>query len=74
MTRFREEGVRIHRHDNTDSDVLGLGYTSHSVTAHCLAAKPNFMSMVRVTDTTTGVTGYALLDMLRDVPEGLPGC
>ncbi|WP_017569736.1 hypothetical protein [Nocardiopsis halotolerans] len=62
---FRVEGARIYRHADFDSDVLGLGYTSHSVNVHCMVPRPDFLSMYHMTNTTTGVTGYVATAHIR---------
>ncbi|GAA4530509.1 hypothetical protein [Amycolatopsis samaneae] len=55
--RFDGDGVRIHEAPNDGSKTLGLGYRNHAVTLYCTTnTAPAFG---RITDLTTGVTGYA---------------
>ncbi|MBC9730394.1 hypothetical protein [Streptomyces sp. TRM68367] len=57
--RSRRGGDHPDRHDGdggTNHPVNGLGYRSHSVTKHCFVGYD--VQWTRITDNTTGVSGY----------------
>ncbi|MFD7365428.1 hypothetical protein ACFV4I_04135 [Nocardiopsis alba] len=69
---FTAEGVRIYRHADFQSDVLGLGYPSHSVNVRCVVYRQYYMSMYYLTNNSTGVTGWVPTEYVR--AGDVPGC
>ncbi|ARQ67672.1 SH3 domain-containing protein [Streptomyces marincola] len=56
--RFYVDGARIRSAPHLDAAVRGLGYRSHSVTVHCGTRGPLETYWFRITNNTTGVSGY----------------
>ncbi|MFD7365421.1 hypothetical protein ACFV4I_04100 [Nocardiopsis alba] len=72
---FREDGVRIRRSYDGSSEVLGLGYRNHSVSAFCVIFPDPMVTFYGVQNHTTGVRGYAFGDyVLVDDISALPSC
>ncbi|MET9794725.1 hypothetical protein [Nocardiopsis alba] len=72
---FREDGVRIRRSYDGSSEVLGLGYRNHSVSAFCAIHPDPMVTFYGVQNHTTGVRGYAFGDyVLVENSSALPSC
>lgn len=55
---FTGDGIAI-RTRPADGAIVGRGYRGHKVTFHCSSPKPGAV-WFKITDNTTGVTGYSL--------------
>lgn len=72
---FREDGVRIRRSYDSTSEVLGLGYRNHSVSAFCGVYPDPMVGYYGVQNHTTGVRGYVFWDyMYVENASALPSC
>ncbi len=56
---FRVDGARIRTGPSTDFGIAGLGYRSHRVTVHCSRITGPQSTWHKLTDHTTGVSGWA---------------
>ncbi|MGW1680100.1 hypothetical protein [Saccharopolyspora sp. NPDC002376] len=56
---FIDDGARIHRSNDLNSPVDGLYHTTHKIQVHeFLGGTPSIPDWIRITDTTTNVTGW----------------
>lgn len=69
--RFYVDGANIRRSANLNATIVGLGYRSHSVTVHCGTTGPLETYWWRITNNTTGVTGY--IEQSVGGPSSNPG-
>jgi hypothetical protein len=58
---FTEDGVRIRSQPNPfdPNNVVGLGYTGHSVTVYCFFNADANGNFYQIRDNSTGVSGYS---------------
>ncbi|MFB7470426.1 hypothetical protein [Kitasatospora sp. NPDC056184] len=56
--RFYVDGVNIRNRPDLTAKINGLGYVKHKVTVYCGTRGPLETYWWRITDTTTGVSGY----------------
>ncbi|WP_328939763.1 hypothetical protein OG288_42455 [Streptomyces tauricus] len=70
---FRVDGARIRTGPGSDYSIAGLGYRSHSVTAHCSIAPQTQEVWYYLTDNTTGVRGWSEQTVVY-VEGSIPPC
>ena len=74
---FNADGIHIRTGSWVRNTSKGLGYRSHSVTAHCYApgqAIANTHYWIHLTDHTTGVTGYSWAGSVMLDPMAIRPC